>query len=161
MKRLMTQHGYDQLRSELQRLKAMRPEIARQIEVARALGDISENGDYDAAKEKSGMTEAKIRDIESRLSHAQVVDLSSLPEPTKVSFGVTVLVAEVSSGDERTMTILGAEEAQVERGIISYESPLGRALIGKEVGDIARIELPGGTKEYEILELSIRAVTNS
>lgn len=155
MRRPMTPRGHAALRKELQRLKAMRPELAHAIEVARALGDLSENADYDAAKEKSGMTEAKIRDIEARLSEAEIIDPRKLGTPSKVMFGTTVKIEEVNSGETRTLSIVGTEESDIERGLISFESPLARALIGKESGDIAKVALPGGAKEYEVVDVCV------
>lgn len=155
MKTPMTPRGYRFLREELQRLKAMRPEIARAIEVARAHGDLSENADYDAAKEKSGMTEAKIRDIEARLSAAEVIDPLKVGQPTRVVFGSGCEIEDVDSGEKRRICIYGNEESDVEKGWISYEAPLGRAVIGKEVGEVARVQLPGGVREYEVLEIFV------
>jgi transcription elongation factor GreA len=152
----MTPRGYAALRTELTRLKAMRPELARAIEVARGHGDLSENGDYDAAKEKSGMTEAKIRDIEARLAMAEVIDPRKLGEEiNRVVFGVSVKIEDIESGEQRTLSIFGAEESDIERGWISFEAPLGKALIGKELGDVAKVPLPGGAREYEILEIFV------
>jgi len=155
MKSPMTPRGYDKLRKELQKLKGMRPELARAIEVARAQGDLSENADYDAAKEKSGLTEAKIRDVEARLAMAEIVDPSRLTEPTRVVFGVTVDIEDVDSGEKKILSIYGSEESDVERGWISFESPLARGLIGKEVGDVAKVPLPSGSKEFEILDVRV------
>jgi transcription elongation factor GreA len=155
MKRPMTPRGYNTLRAELLKLKAMRPEIARMIEVARGHGDLSENGDYDAAKEKSGMTEAKIRDIEARLAVAEVIDPRKLGVPSRVVFGASVKIEDIESGEQRVLHIYGAEESDVEKGWISFEAPLGRALIGKEEGDVAKVALPAGTREYEVLEIFI------
>jgi transcription elongation factor GreA len=137
------------------RLKAMRPEIARMIEVARGHGDLSENGDYDAAKEKSGMTEAKIRDIEARLATAEVIDPLKLGNPSRVVFGSSVKIEDVESGEQRVLSIYGAEESDVAKGWISYETPLGKSLIGKEEGDVTRVALPGGAREYEVLEIFV------
>lgn len=155
MKRPMTPRGYNTLRAELMKLKAMRPEIARLIEVARGHGDLSENGDYDAAKEKSGMTEAKIRDIEARLAVAEVIDPRKLGTPARVVFGSSVKIEDVNSGEQKVLSIYGAEESDIEKGWISFEAPLGRALIGKEPGDVAKVALPGGAREYEILEIFV------
>ena len=155
MKRPMTPRGYATLRAELMRLKALRPEIARMIEVARGHGDLSENGDYDAAKEKSGMTEAKIRDIEARLATAEVIDPLKLGKPSRVVFGSSVKIEDVESGEQRVLSIYGAEESDVAKGWISYETPLGKSLIGKEEGDVARVALPGGAREYEVLEIYV------
>lgn len=155
MKRPMTPRGYNALRAELQKLKAMRPEIARAIEIARGHGDLSENGDYDAAKEKSGMTEAKIRDAEARLAVAEIIDPRKLGQPSKVVFGVSVKIEDLDSGESKVLSIYGAEESDIERGWISYEAPLGKALIGREIGDVAKVQLPGGVREYEIVEIFV------
>lgn len=155
MKRPMTPRGYDGLRNELQRLKASRPELARAIEIARGHGDLSENGDYDAAKNKSGMVESKIRDIEAKLSMAEIIDPSKIANPTKVLFGTSVKIEEVDSGETKTLSIVGSEESDIEKGWISFESPLGKALIGKEIGDLAKVNLPSGVKEYEIVEVYV------
>jgi transcription elongation factor GreA len=155
MKRPMTPRGYAALRSELMKLKSMRPELARAIEVARGHGDLSENGDYDAAKEKSGMVEAKIRDMETRLAMAEVIDPRKLTVSERVVFGATVTIEDVDSGERRIISIYGAEESDVEKGWISFEAPLGKGLIGKEVGDVVKVALPGGAREYEIVELAV------
>nr|AIA17883.1 MGS-like domain protein [uncultured bacterium] len=155
MKRPITPRGYNMLRAELQKLKAMRPELARAIEIARGHGDLSENGDYDAAKNKSGLTEAKIRDIEAKLSMADIIDPSKISDPQKVVFGVSAKVSDVDSGEERIFTIVGADESDVDRGWISCESPLGRGLIGRAPGDVARVQLPSGTREYEVIEVFV------
>jgi transcription elongation factor GreA len=151
----MTPRGYASLRNELIRLKATRPELARAIEIARGHGDLSENGDYDAAKAKSGMTEAKIRDIEARLATAEVIDPRKLGTPTRVVFGSSVKIEDIESGEQRVISIIGNEESDVERGWISFEAPLGKCLIGKEVGDVARINLPAGARDYEVLEIFV------
>lgn len=155
MKRPITPRGYAAMRIELKRLRSMRPELAKNIEIARGHGDLSENADYDAAKEKSGMVEAKIRDLEAKLSLADIIDPRKISNPTKVVFGTSVKISDMESGDERTIAIVGADESDVDRGWINFESPLGRGLIGKEPGDIAKVNLPGGVKEYEILEVFV------
>jgi len=151
----MTPAGYDSLRRELLRLKGLRVEIADQIEVARGHGDLSENGDYDAAKERSGMVEAKIRDLENRLASAEVIDPLSIKEPHKVLFGTTVVLEEIDTGEVRRFTIVGTEESDIGRGYISYDAPIGKALIGKELGDVARVSAPGGVREYEIRDILV------
>lgn len=151
----MTPRGHAALRDELQKLKAMRPELSRAIEVAREHGDLSENADYDAAKEKSGMVEAKIRDIEAKLTYAEIIDPRRLGEPQKVVFGVSVKILDLDSDDEKTLTIVGGDESDIDKGFISFESPIAKSLIGKAEGDIAKMRLPGGEKEYEILEIFI------
>lgn len=157
----MTPRGYNTLRSELLKLKGSRAELAQAIEVARGHGDLSENGDYDAAKNKSGLVEAKIRDIESRLSQAQIIDPSKIASHDRVVFGLTVEIEDVDSGDKRRLSIVGAEEANVDRGWISFESPMGKSLIGKQVGDTARVSLPGGAREFEVLEILVDYVDTS
>ncbi|MCB0317963.1 MAG: transcription elongation factor GreA [Bdellovibrionales bacterium] len=155
MKRPITPRGNAALRKELKSLKAMRPAIAEAIEVARAHGDLSENADYDAAKEKSGMVEAKIRDIETKLSHADIIDPTKLTGFNKVVFGVTVKIEDLDSGEEKTYSIYGEDETEIEKGWISIESPLGKGLIGKELGDVAKLNLPGGAREYEVMEIYV------
>jgi transcription elongation factor GreA len=155
MKRPMTPRGYAALRAELTKLKGMRPELARAIEVARGHGDLSENGDYDAAKEKSGMVEAKIRDLETRLAMAEIIDPRKLTITDRVVFGVTVTIEDVDSGERKVISIYGAEESDIEKGWISFEAPLGKGLIGKELGDVVKVPLPGGAREYEIVELAV------
>jgi len=151
----MTPRGYAQMRKELMRLKGLRPEIANQIEVARGHGDLSENGDYDAAKERSGMVEAKIRDFEAKLAAADIIDPRRLADTRRVVFGLTIVIEEVDSGESRRISIVGEDESDIDRGMISVTAPLGRALIGKEVGDIARVNAPGGAREYEVMEIMI------
>lgn len=155
MKSPMTPRGYAALRSELMKLKSMRPELAKAIEIARGHGDLSENGDYDAAKNKSGMVEAKIRDIEARLSAAEIIDPRKLGNPDRVVFGVTVEIEDADSGETRRLSIVGAEESDIDKGWISFESPLGKALIGKQLNDVARVKLPAGVREYEITAIEI------
>ncbi len=155
MKLPMTPRGYASLRRELTQLKAMRPELAQAIEIARGHGDLSENADYDAAKEKSGMTEAKIRDIEARLAMADVIDPRKVTDFSRVVFGVTVTIEDLDSGEERILSIFGAEETDISKGWISFEAPLGKALIGRELGDVVKVPLPGGAREYEIIEISV------
>lgn len=151
----MTPRGYSLLKEELRKLKALRPQNAKALELARAHGDLSENADYDAAKNKLGLTEARIRDVEGALAEAQVIDPVMISDPQKVVFGSSVRVAEAESGEERTLSIYGTEESDAAKGWISFESPLGRALIGKEAGDTVTVRLPAGSREYEILEIFI------
>ncbi len=157
MKRPVTPRGYATMRQDLKKFRAMRPEIAMAIEIARGHGDLSENGDYDAAKEKSGMVEAKIRDLEARLAHAEIVDPSRYGELTRVVFGCTVTIEDVESGDKKTLSLVGPDEGDIDRGWISVESPMGRALIGRESGDVTRVALPGGAREFEVQEISVDA----
>ena len=149
----MTVRSHKKLQEEVFRLKTYeRPKASKAIEVARAHGDISENAAYDAAKDAQGLLEARIRDLESKLSTAQVVDVSQL-KGERVVFGATVELSDVTSGESRTVSIVGDDEANAERGLISYQSPLARALIGKRLDDLATVRLPSGEKEYEITDV--------
>jgi transcription elongation factor GreA len=151
MKHPITPNGYNALRRELKRLKAQRPELSRAIEVARAHGDISENADYDAAKNKSGMVEAKIRDIEDRLANCELIDPRKIAGLDRVVFGLSVQIRDLDSDEEKTLSLVGKDEPNAEKGQISIESPIARALIGKTVGDVAKVNLPGGAREYELV----------
>ncbi|WP_300368867.1 transcription elongation factor GreA [Hydrogenimonas sp.] len=146
----MTEYGYKKLHDELEYLKSTaRPAVAKEIEKARELGDLKENAEYHAAKEKQGLMEARIAELEDILGRAQVVDPAAL-EHKRVSFGSTVTLIDLDTDEEVTYTIVGASEANPDKGLISYHSPLARQLIGKEPGDDVRMRLPGGEKEYEI-----------
>ena len=148
----MTTRGHARLREELKRLKEdVRHQLAQEIGKARELGDISENAEYHAAKEKQGQVEAQIRDMEDRLSRAEVVEVSKL-SGSRVLFGATVTV-EDESGEKIVYQIVGAEESDPKAGKISYESPVARGLIGKAEGDTAKIQTPRGLKELEILKV--------
>lgn len=153
MKFPMRPIGYNFLRTELQKLKAQRPELAQAIETARQHGDLSENADYDAAKNNSGMVEAKIRDIESRLAGAEVIDPRKILNLNKVQFGLSVKLEDVDTGEEKVYTIVGNEESDAGKGWVSFETPLAAALMNKTEGDVARVKLPGGVREYEIMEI--------
>jgi transcription elongation factor GreA len=149
----MTAKSHRKLQEDIQHLKSVeRPRVVKAIEEARAHGDLSENAEYDAAKNEQGLLEARIRSMEVRLASAQVIDVTKL-SGSKVIFGATVLIQDVDSGDERKVTIVGEDEADADLGLISYQSPLARGLIGKEIDDIVTVNLPGGRKEYEIVEL--------
>ena len=149
----MTVKGHQRLHEELRRLKTVdRIQAAKAIEVARAHGDLSENAEYDAAKNAQGLLEARIRDLESKLATAQVIDISTL-SGTKVVFGATATVVDLTTDETRRLSIVGEEEADAERGLISFKSPLARALIGKSAGDEVVVKLPSGEKDYEIVEV--------
>jgi transcription elongation factor GreA len=149
----MTRQGHDMLTEELRRLKSIeRPAISDAIRRAREHGDISENAEYDAAKDKQGMIEARIRQIEDRLARAEVVDVSGHP-PDKVRFGTTVVLEDLDSGDEVTYRIVGEDEADVSKGLLSVTSPVARALIGKEVDDQVQVVVPAGSRSYEVREI--------
>jgi transcription elongation factor GreA len=145
----MTPQGVQKLREELVRLREERPKISRDIETAREHGDISENAEYHAAKERQGMIEARIKDIEDKLSRAEIIDPSRL-SGTKVRFGATVGLLNIDTEEEVTYRIVGAEEADLSHGTISISAPLARALIGREIGDEISVVLPVGRRKYEI-----------
>ena len=145
----MTPTGALKLREELTRLKEERPKISREIGAAREHGDLKENAEYHAAKERQGMVEARIKDIEDKLARAEVIDPSKL-SGDRVRFGATVTVTNLDTEELQTFRIVGAEEADVNNGTISVSAPLARALIGKSVGDEITVNLPGGTRRYEI-----------
>ena len=148
----MTRAGAERLRAELERLKRVeRPAISRALADARGHGDIAENADYDAAKERQGLIEARIRDIEAKLAHANVIDPATIDAGGKVVFGATVDLEELKTGDEVSYQIVGDDEADAKAGKISVNSPIARALIGKHVGDTAEVQAPSGVREYEIL----------
>lgn len=154
----MTPACKDRLRAELKKLKEVdRPANSKAIETAREHGDLSENADYDAAKEEQGMIEARIRDLEAKISLAEVIDPTTL-SGDKVMFGATVTIEDADSGDEKTYTIVGEEEADVKKSRISVRSPIARALIGKSVGDETRFQTPGGMREVEIIGVQWLAV---
>lgn len=146
----ITPKGAQKLKDELGRLKEERPKISRDIGVAREHGDLSENAEYHAAKERQGMVEARIKDIEDKLARAEIIDPSKL-SGEKVSFGATVELSNIDTEEEVTYQIVGAEEANVNDGLISISAPLARALIGKQVGDEVRVKLPAGERCYEVV----------
>src|SRR5437868_8849397 len=148
----MTVEGAERLKSELQRLKTIeRPAVSRAIGEARLHGDISENAEYDAAKDRQGFIEARIRDIESKLAHAHIVNPAETDAGGKIVFGATVDLEDLTSGEAVTYQIVGDDEADIKEGKISVSSPIARALIGKHAGDTAQVEAPVGVREYEVL----------
>ena len=152
----MTPEGNARLREELKNLKEVeRPKISKDIGVAREHGDLSENAEYHAAKERQGWIEARIKDLEDKLSRAEVIDPSKLTG-SKVAFGATVKVSNVDTEEESVYRIIGADEANLDNGSISITSPLARALIGREVGDEVKVRMPAGDRVYEILEVAYR-----
>lgn len=154
MKYPMTKQGAEALEAELKHLKTvMRPQITQAIAEARELGDLKENAEYHAAREQQGMTEARIRDIEGRLSNAQVIDVTTIAHTGKVFFGATVEIANVDTDESVTYQIVGEDEADIKTGKISVSSPIARALIGKEEGDVVAVKTPSGVVEYEIVEV--------
>jgi len=148
----MTRRGYNALDEELKQLKTVdRPAIIRDIAEAREHGDLSENAEYHAAREKQGFIEGRIKELEGILSLADVIDPTRLSGSIK--FGATVGLADEDSGDEKTYQIVGETEADIENGLLNIRSPLARALIGKEEGDSVDVKTPGGTRSYEILSI--------
>ena len=151
----MTKTGFEKLKKELDHLlKVERPKNIKDIEEARGHGDLSENAEYHAAKERQGHLDAKKRELEHKLAHAQIIDLSKLSNE-KVVFGATVTLADSESGETKKYTIVGQEEADLKMGKISVQSPVGRALIGHRVGDSVTIKTPAKTVEYEVQEIEI------
>jgi transcription elongation factor GreA len=150
----MTIEGAARLKAELQRLKTVeRPDVIRAIAEARSHGDISENADYDAAKERQSFIEGRIADVEGKLANAQVIDPSSLDADGRVVFGATVELVDNDSDERVVYQIVGDDEADIKHGKISVSSPIARALIGKLAGDTAEVHAPGGVREYEILSV--------
>jgi transcription elongation factor GreA len=151
----ITKRGAEKLREELQRLKTVdRPGVINSIAEARAQGDISENAEYEAAKDRQGFIEGRIQDIEGKLSAAQIIDPSALDAGGKVVFGSTVELEEEKTGEAVKYQIVGEDEADLKLGLINVSSPIARALIGKEEGDTAEVQAPGGVKRYEIVAVS-------
>ena len=149
----MTRAGYAKLQEELKQLKSMdRPRIVREIEDARAHGDLSENAEYHATKERQGHIEGRIRSVEDKLARALVIDPSG-QNGDSVRFGATVVLEDAESGEQVTYTILGEEESDVARGRISIQSPVARALMGRTTGDSVTVRVPKGIRELEILEI--------
>ena len=147
----MTTAGAEALRKELDQLKKVdRPRISAAIAEAREHGDLKENAEYHAAREQQGFCEGRIQDIESKLSNAQIIDVTSIQNTGKVIFGVTVTIVDVDSDEEKVYQIVGDDEADIKSGKLSVNSPIARGLIGREEGDTVQIDTPGGTKEYEI-----------
>lgn len=149
----MTPEGFKTLEDELKNLKFVeRPAVVNAIAEARALGDLSENAEYQYAKNKQGFIEGRIKELESKLARAEVIDITKLTG-TSVKFGSTVTICDVNTDEEITYKIVGVDEADIKAHRLSMESPLARALIGKEVGDEIKLTTPSGKKEYEIVEI--------
>lgn len=154
MKYPMTVEGAEALRKELHRLKSVeRPRIIEAIATAREHGDLKENAEYHAAREQHGFNEGRIQELEAKLSNAQVVDISKLPKSGKVVFGATVLICHVETNEEISYQIVGEDEANIKLNKISYSSPIGRALISRQIDDCVVVQTPGGTVEYEIVDV--------
>ncbi|QXZ08271.1 transcription elongation factor GreA [Comamonas sp. Y33R10-2] len=148
----ITTRGAEKLKAELQRLKTVeRPAIIQAIAEARAQGDLSENAEYEAAKDEQGFIEGRIIEVEGKLSAAQIIDPTSLDAGGRIVFGATVDLEDEDSGTKVTYQIVGEDEADLKFGLINVSSPIARALIGKEEGDVAVVQAPGGVRRYEIV----------
>ena len=150
----LTVFGAEQLKAELQRLKSIeRPSVIAAIAEARSHGDLSENAEYDAAKERQGFVEGRIADLEGKLSNAQFIDPTLLDAEDRVVFGASVHLMDLATDETVRYQIVGDDEANIKLGKVSVNSPIARALIGKELGDVAEVQAPGGVREYEILDV--------
>ena len=151
----ITKRGAEKLKAELHRLKTVdRPAVIAAIAEARAQGDLSENAEYDAAKDRQGFIEGRIQEVEGKLSAAQIIDPSALDAGGKVVFGATVALEDEDTGNAITYQIVGEDEADLKLGLVNIGSPIARALIGKEEGDSAEVQTPGGIKHFEIVGVS-------
>lgn len=149
--------GVEKMRAELQKLKSVeRPAVIQAIAEARAQGDLSENAEYDAAKEKQGFIEGRIADLEGKLSNAQIIDPKTLDVDGRIVFGATVELEDLESGESVTYQIVGDDEADIKQGMISVSSPIARALIGKHAGDSVDVQAPGGVRQYEVLDVQYK-----
>ncbi len=150
----MTIRGAEKLTEELHKLKTEdRPRIIKAISEARAHGDLKENAEYHAAREQQGFVEGRIGDIEGKLSAAQIIDVTTIDAQGKVIFGATVSLVNIETDEEVTYRIVGQDEADIKQGMVSIQSPVARALIGRETGDAVNVNAPGGVIEYEILDI--------
>jgi transcription elongation factor GreA len=150
----MTVVGAEKLKAELHRLKTVeRPRIIQAIAEARSHGDLSENAEYHAAKEQQGFVEGRIAELDMKLATAQIIDPKTVNADGRVVFGATLSLMEENSGQEVTYQIVGDHEADIAKGMISISSPIARALIGKELGDVVEVQVPGGVRSYEILDI--------
>ena len=150
----MTIRGAELLREELQKLKSSdRPRVIQAIAEARAHGDLKENAEYHAAKDQQGFIEGRIKEIEAKLSHTQIIDVTAIDAKGRIVFGSTVDLLDVQSDKQSTYTIVGEDEADINAGLISFSSPIARAMIGKNEGDEVSFSAPGGEKHYEVMEV--------
>ncbi|HEX6929668.1 MAG TPA: transcription elongation factor GreA [Gammaproteobacteria bacterium] len=150
----LTVRGAEKLREELKRLKSVdRPKVIEAIAEARAHGDLKENAEYHAAREQQSFIEGRIKEIEGKLSNAEIIDASAMNANGKVIFGATVLLSDENDGSEVTYQIVGEDEADIRNGLLNIASPIARGLIGKEEGDVVDIQTPGGIKSFEIVEV--------
>jgi transcription elongation factor GreA len=150
----ITQNGYDRLKAELEKLKSVdRREVIEAIKEARSHGDLSENAEYDAAKERQGIIEARISELESKIPMLEIIDISNL-KGERVIFGATVELENLDSGERRVLTIVGPDESDISTGRVSVLAPMSKAIIGRKAGDDVVVQAPGGEIEYEIIKVS-------
>ena len=150
----MTVRGAELLRAELKKLKSDdRPKVIEAIAEARGHGDLKENAEYHAAKDQQGFIEARIKEIEAKLSHTQIIDVTTIDAKGKIVFGSTVVLLDVQLNQESTYKIVGEDEAEINAGLLSFTSPIARAMIGKNQGDEVSFSAPGGEKHYEVIEV--------
>ncbi len=151
----MTPNGFKKLSEELHRLKTVeRQEVIKAIEYARSLGDLSENAEYETAKQRQSFVEGRIQELDSKLSRAEVIDPAALTNKERVTFGLRVKLEDLDTGDTVTYQLVGPDESEPDNGMISITSPIGRALVGKQVDDDVVVQAPGGVREFVILEIS-------
>ena len=151
----MTKNGHDNLKAELVQLKSVeRPSIIAAISEARAHGDLKENAEYHAAKEKQSFLEGRIQEVEAKLSHAQIIDISNIPNQGKVIFGAQIVLCNIETDQIMSFQIVGDDESDIKASKLSFNAPIAKAAIGKSVGDIIRVQTPSGEVEYEITEVS-------
>jgi len=151
----MTPNGHKKLQEELHRLKTIeRPEVIKSIEYARSLGDLSENAEYETAKNRQSFVEGRIQELDSKLSRAEIIDPAKLTNKDRVTFGLHVELEDLDTGEAVTYQLVGPDESEPENGMISITSPIGRALIGKQVDDDVVVQAPGGVREFVVLDIS-------
>jgi transcription elongation factor GreA len=153
-RRPISPEGHKKLREEIDRLiRIERPSVIKEIEIALEHGDLSENAEYTYAKEKQALIETRLRDLQERLSACEVIDLGNRPDSDRIVFGHSVTIEDVETSERKVFRILGPDETDISQGIISVDSPLGRALIGKEALDVVEVKTPNGVREYEIVKV--------
>ena len=152
----MTAEGYERLETELKRLKTVeRPDVIKSISAAREHGDLSENAEYDAARERQSFIEGRVRELEDKLSRAEVIDVSKL-SGKEIKFGATVTLADEETDEKKTYQLVGTDEADVNNGRLSITSPVARALIGRGIGELVHVETPSGGRSYEVIKINYR-----
>lgn len=153
-RRPISAEGHKKLKEAMDRMiRIERPSVIREIEVALGHGDLSENAEYTYAKEKQALIEVRIRDLQERLAACEIIDLENRPMTDRIVFGCSVKIEDMETGDQKVFRLLGQDEADISQGVLSVNSPLGKALIGKQADDVVEVKTPNGTKEYEIIEV--------